>query len=178
MNTDTIVGFEAMREVNTKYGMKPIFGVRLEKSGTLEFGFKHPTKSGLTPGMSVDFTQEVKYGKPTIVSMVPAGTTIPLSMAPIAWAGTTPPTKSFNRGVFPIPIDSGERAILRQNALTNAREMVCSGINASTKTLTTDESLVDRILSIASKFEAYTSGDVERREAEKAVAEMKKPKEA
>jgi hypothetical protein len=63
------------------------------------------------------------------------------------------------KGVFPIPPQDGQRSIVRQNALTNARELYCNkhpGANGSTLIESAKQ-----ILKIATLFEEYTTGDME-----------------
>lgn len=76
-------------------------------------------------------------------------------------------------GSFPIAPDDGQRSIIRQNALTNARELYCLLIGAPIADPDHDVVVRD-ILYIARKFESYTSGDIERYEAEAAMKEMEK----
>jgi hypothetical protein len=85
--------------------------------------------------------------------------------APATAAGRSygPPTRPF-----PIPLLHGDRAIIRQNALTNAREAVVALFTVSPAgPMPDDVDFAKRIISMASIFEEYSAGDIERRAAEK-----------
>lgn len=74
----------------------------------------------------------------------------------------------YSRGTFPIGLEDGQRSIIRQNALTNARELVSKTVGESFDPTATVELIID----IAREFEAYTAGDIERYEAEAKKEEM------
>jgi len=65
-------------------------------------------------------------------------------------SGTAKP--AYSRGAFPVPQLDGSRAIIRQNAVTNANTFLG---NAKGEHTVTD------LIDLARKIEAYTSGDVE-----------------
>lgn len=72
--------------------------------------------------------------------------------------------------VFPIPFDHPDRAIIRQNSLTNAVNMMAHGdILASI-----DDSglMAEACIEVASIFEKYSTGQLEMEEAERLVAEQ------
>lgn len=76
---------------------------------------------------------------------------------------TPPPTKVGE------PILAKDRLILRQNALTAAVNSA-NGIGVYSKTpLETEEDAANYIISLAKKFEYYTSGDMDYDAAEKAL---------
>jgi len=74
--------------------------------------------------------------------------------------------KSYSKGSFPVDPEDGSRAILRQNALTNARNLF-----GELKEGQDVEAVVAQIIEVAREFEAFTSGDTERYAAETAVAD-------
>lgn len=116
-----------------------------------EVGFKKPTADR---GDTVNFDWELKYGRKTVVD----GS---LSKG-AASAGSTGVTSSSSRGgfapkPFPVPADHGDRSILRQNAVTNAREVVKQ--YGDTGEGITIEEYTARIIGVAMLIEAYTSGD-------------------
>ena len=78
---------------------------------------------------------------------------------------------SYSRGSFPIALEDGQRSIIRQNALTNARELVGRTITGDTGF--EPEVTVDLIIEIARQFEAFTAGDIDRYEAEASKEEVK-----
>lgn len=86
------------------------------------------------------------------------------SAAP-AGGGSAPAKSSFSRGTFPIALEDGQRSIIRQNALTNARELVGLTID-SKKGMEDPQGTVALIIELAREFEAYTAGDIERYAAE------------
>lgn len=116
-----------------------------------EVGFKKPSADR---GDTVTFDWELKYGRKAIVD----GS---LSKG-AASAGSTSVSVSASRGgfapkPFPVPKDHGDRSIIRQNAVTNAREIVKQyGPPLEGETL---ENYTARIIDVAMLVEAYTSGD-------------------
>jgi hypothetical protein len=88
-------------------------------------------------------------------------------------AASAAPARSYGPPArpFPIPLLHGDRAIIRQNALTNAREAVIELITSSGKAgdiaMLDDASVAKRIIAMAAIFEEYSAGDIERRLAEK-----------
>ena len=78
---------------------------------------------------------------------------------------------------LPVPLDNS-RAIIRQNALTNARELIATlhmqaNIqNKSSHPKEEDDILADRIIVMARIFENYTSGDADMAVALKALENM------
>ena len=68
---------------------------------------------------------------------------------------------------FPIAPDDGQRSIIRQNALTNAREFYTTVLcrSAGDTGCLEEEALsshVEKILFIARQFEMHTAGDIDR----------------
>ena len=76
--------------------------------------------------------------------------------------------KAFPKGAFPIGVGDGQRSIIRQNALTNARELVLSESTLDDLNL---EDKVETIIKVARKFESYAAGDIERLLAEDMMKE-------
>ena len=72
--------------------------------------------------------------------------------------------------VFPIPALHGDRAIVRQNSVTNAVKLITDSVH-STDEADWDE-LADMVIAIARKFEAYSCGDLDMEQAI-AMAETK-----
>ena len=155
------------KEVTTKFGPKPAYTI-VAGGERFSYGFKKPA---FAIGDEVDFQYtENTYGKNvdmTSVQMIKKGTGAPTpstSSASPAKAPYSPPSK-----VFPIPLLHGDRAIVRQNSITNATKAVCdfSGADAP------DDINVyaDVIIEIARKFEAYSCGDLDAQAAEAMVKE-------
>jgi hypothetical protein len=62
---------------------------------------------------------------------------------------------------FPLPFDHPDRAIVRQNSLTNAVNLLTSMGMDLTKVGV--DHMVDHVLEVAQKFEEYSTGDLERK---------------
>jgi hypothetical protein len=153
------------KTVNTKFGPKPVFDIYVN-STKYSWGWKRPSSAGVTDGANISFDFEAdKYG-PKItdgtVKVLTAGDgTAPVKAAPSSGGAIT----SNRDAGFPVPVTSDKISILRQNALTNARELVqaypsvfVEGVDKKA------DDMVAKILEIASKFSDYTSGrDVEEK---------------
>lgn len=85
--------------------------------------------------------------------------------------------KGFSRGVFPVPLTDGSRAIIRQNSITNAVNLVNSLMPEVSKTLTLEqvaemaEYRANLAVDLARILENYSAGDGDLAEAEKEMAE-------
>jgi len=150
------------KEVTTKFGPKPAYTI-IANGERFGYGFKKPM---FAIGDEIDFQfTENTYGKNvdlTSVQMLKKGTGAPTpsaSSASPAKAPYSPPSK-----VFPIPLLHGDRAIVRQNSVTNATKLVSELLTAED---TADlEEWAEKIISIARKFEAYSCGDLDAAAAE------------
>jgi len=91
--------------------------------------------------------------------------------------GTTGTSKPYApRGGFPIgPLD-GQRSIIRQNAVTNANNLIANLLTAGDKdaadALKTGGS--EFLIAVAQCIEDYTTGDMDTKEAESKVKDAKK----
>lgn len=123
------------------------------------YGTKFPPSPAPARGDQVEFDDG---GKNFInkLKVVSSGGGAPAS-APSTGGGM-----KYRGSGFPVDPLDGSRAIIRQNALTNARELVQS----LAPKVSYDEQ-VELIIDIASKFERYSAGDIDREEAEKFKAE-------
>jgi hypothetical protein len=168
MATTGIVQEVKQRQVKTKYGLKPVYDLVINNN-KYGWGFKDPTLTGISIGTEISFDELAdKYGPKIIVDSVLVG-----------GQGKTPPAKTSSaagnttgyreRGSFPISKASGEFAIIRQNALTNAREL-CTycwhSVDGVAEPDTIDES-AETIIRIANIFADYSSGQREVKAAEK-----------
>lgn len=151
----------SVKEVNTKFGMKPTFSINVDGEW-YKLGFN---KQGVSVGAEVEFEfKSSKWG-----NEVQAGTlTVGGAPAPTAsrkYAATESKTAagSAYSKPFPIPALHGDRAIVRQNSLTNAVKFLnyasATGIDVS----------VENVIKIARQFEAYSCGDLDRIAAEKSL---------
>jgi hypothetical protein len=154
------------KEVTTKFGPKPAYTI-VAGGERFSYGFKKPA---FAIGDEVDFQYtENTYGKNvdmTSVQMIKKGTGAPTpsaSSASPAKAPYSPPAK-----VFPIPLLHGDRAIVRQNSITNATKAVYDCVGSNELDL---EEYAETIIKIARKFEAYSCGDLDAQLAEKMAAE-------
>ena len=159
----------SVKEVKTKFGQKPTYSFQCTDGKWYRTGF---TAHGLSAGAVVDFEFEVdKYGNQVDAkTIVETGKAAPGTVVTPA-AAVARPSVGGRAGVFPIPPLDGQRAIVRQNALTNARELVVAytlPLDKKGAGLTLPQ-LADEIIAIARQFEAYACGDIE---AESVKAEM------
>lgn len=161
------------KEVKTRFGMKPTYSMKVDGEW-YKLGFNKPR---CDKGDTVTFNYtEGTYGREVDAKAISVGTggvkAAPESAAPRA------PSYS-GKGVFPIPALDGQRAIVRQNALTNAREMVVAFDNGD-KGIVDYNIMSDKIIHIARKFEAYACGDLDAiraMELKAGVAKRSSPEE-
>jgi hypothetical protein len=150
------------KTVNTKFGPKKAFSIKANGEW-YGYGFKKPAFS---IGDEVDFQfSETAYGKQVDDKSVrtlskAGGTSSPTSSAPAPAKAYGAPAK-----VFPIPPLHGDRAIVRQNSITNATKMVTELLVANKEKMGMSET-ADLIVNIARKFEEYSCGDIEAIAAE------------
>lgn len=142
------------RSVNTKSGPGKVYTVELSDGNKYNCGFKAVT---LPKGTVVTFEAEKNtYGWQATSHPKPADGASP--------AEARKASGGYSRGTFPIPLLDGQRSIIRQNALTNARELYQTFTQEPSASF---EDAADRIISIARIFESYSAGDIEAQEAEK-----------
>ena len=153
------------KEVTTKFGPKPAYTITAGGE-RFSYGFKKPA---FAIGDEVDFQYtENTYGKNVdlaSVQMLKKGAGAPTPSASTASPGKapySPPSK-----VFPIPLLHGDRAIVRQNSITNATKAVADFAAVTAHDLS---DYADLIITIARKFEAYSCGDLDAQAAEAMVA--------
>jgi hypothetical protein len=166
-----IVEAVTTKEVKTKYGMKPTFSVKVDGEWYSN-GFTDPRVSK-GDEIAFEFT-EGKYGnefdKGTVMRVGRAEpTTAPAKDVEVA----APKSAPFRP--FPIPALHGDRAIIRQNALSHATKLYSSFITPGASVYGVD-TMSFQVIELARKFEAYACGDLDMAEAKikaakKAVAE-------
>ncbi len=148
------------KEVNTKFGPKPAFSI-MANGERYNYGFKKPT---FKIGDTVDFQfTENTYGKNVdlnSVKLLAKGEGAPAPTAPVV--GASKPSYGPPAKVFPIPLLHGDRAIVRQNSITNAVKVVCDTHGGSA----TPQELAEKAIEIARMFEAYSCGDLDMAAAE------------
>lgn len=163
--TKGIVEAVSEKIVNTKNGAKPTYSIKVPE-GWFNCGFKKPS---CNKGDEIEFEfTSTTYGNAIqMPTLKVVGHAVSSSPAPVSSAG-----KPFygNKGVFPIPALDGQRSIIRQNALTNARELYSTACAMSgSKVMVDFERASLDIIKLARHFEAYTAGDIDRQGAEEAV---------
>lgn len=149
------------KEVTTKFGPKPAYTVHAGGE-RFSYGFKKPT---FKIGDTVDFQYtENSYGKNidmASVRLLSKGEGAPTAVAP-ATSGSKP-SYSPPAKVFPIPPLHGDRAIVRQNSITNATKAVGDFLDENPASL---EEYAETIIKVARMFEAYSCGDLDLAVAE------------
>ena len=148
------------KEVTTKFGPKPSYTVHAGGE-RFSYGFKKPT---FKIGDTVDFQYtENTYGKNIDMASVRLLAKGEGSPAPAASpTGGSKPSYSPPAKVFPIPPLHGDRAIVRQNSITNATKAVAEyGYHSESI-----EDYAGRIIEVARMFEAYSCGDLDLAQAE------------
>ncbi len=173
MNKSGVVESIGTKEVKTRYGMKPTYSAKIDGEW-FKLGFSKPP---FGKGDSISFNyEESTYGmemdvKSVLMASVPTPT--------VGGAGAATPSRpafTGGKGVFPIPPLDGQRSIVRQSSLTNARELYCKA-HTTTSIVDLDEA-AHEIVRIAKIFEAYSCGDTIAEKAAKAKAakvEIKEP---
>jgi len=88
-----------------------------------------------------------------------------------AGGATTTTFKTDTQKVGSVILDR-DRTIARQNALTNARELVIAWSKTNDELYTDLDGMVQDIIKTAYKLEAYTTGDKEKENAKKAFEQL------
>ena len=148
------------KEVNTKFGPKKAYSV-FANGERYGYGFKKPTFS---IGDEVDFQfTDSTYGKQVdekSVRLLSKGNPTP----PPSTSATAPSKPSYGSPkVFPIPALHGDRAIVRQNSISNAVKLITDSVKPTDKS--NWESLANEVIEIARMFEAYSCGDLDMEQA-------------
>ena len=157
------------KDVTTRFGNKPTYSFKVNGEW-YKLGFKKAPAVVEGANVSFDYTPG-KYGNEVDPMSVMPSTAAPTAPA-AGVAGVPRSTGGGRNGVFPIPAEDGQRSIVRQNALTNAREFYCARSGGKGGTyLDKYEMDANAIIGLARIFESYTTGD---RDLEEVMAELKK----
>ncbi len=152
------------KEVNTKFGPKPAFSITANGE-RYSYGFKKPT---FKIGDTIDFQfTENTYGKNVDLTSVRLlskgeGTSSPSTPA----VAPSKPSYGAPAKVFPIPPLHGDRAIVRQNSITNAVKAFDNYLRGEDVVPKSIDEYAEEIIAVARKFEAYSCGDLDLAAAE------------
>ena len=161
------------KNVKTKFGEKPTYSFKADGEW-FKCGFKNPR---VNAGDVVEFEfTEGAYGKDVNMdsfkkSSGSSGGSAPVS-APAASAPRPAGGFGGGKGVFPIPPLDGQRAIVRQNSLTNAVNLLKDTLGGDKKL--SDVAKAEQVIAIARLFEAYSCGDSDLAKAKEKLATPKK----
>jgi hypothetical protein len=165
MNKSGVVESMGTKEVKTRFGMKPTYSAKVDGEW-FKLGFTKPT---FGKGDSISFNySESTYGMEMDVKSVVVAASTGVGGVPTSAAAPSRPAYTGGKGVFPIPPLDGQRSIVRQSSLTNARELY---VTMGTADTTVDEA-AHEIIRIAKIFEAYSCGDTITEKAARAKAAM------
>ena len=167
MNTTGIVQEVSTKDVKTRFGVKNTYSMKVDNVW-YKTGFKRPT-CNVGDSVSFDYT-EGQYGKDidlnslkTTANNTPPA--MPASVVAVPVTGRPPASTGYgSKGVFPIPALDGQRAIVRQNAVTNARELVCHFMSDDTTSVADMNNKIAEVIRVARKLEAYSCGDTDLEE--------------
>lgn len=163
MTTITVQSIST-KEVTTRFGNKQTYSVKSTDGTWYKNGFKKPTfKEGDT--VDIEF-KDTSYGPEITSSKVVSGGSSPIA-APAPRPASAPSGGGYSKP-FPIPPLHGDRAIIRQNSLTNAREAWVSMHGGKAYKLDADAAL--EIVSVARIFESYSCGDMDMAMAKEMAA--------
>lgn len=158
------------KERTTRYGSKTAFSLKVGGQW-YNCGFTNPR---VTDGTEVSFSYaEGAYGKDIDMASLAheSKAAVPARPAGVSAPSKAPATGGYgNKGVFPIPALDGQRAIVRQNSLTNAVNLLKDHIDPKMA----DTDVADHVIAMARRFEAYSCGDLDALQA----AEISKAKRA
>jgi hypothetical protein len=169
MNKSGVVESIGTKEVKTRYGMKPTYSAKIDGEW-FKLGFSKPP---FGKGDSISFNyEESTYGmEMDVKSVTMAGAPTPTVGGAGAVGAATPSRPAFTggKGVFPIPPLDGQRSIVRQSSLTNARELFVATLRSG-DVISSLDAAAHEIVRLAKIFEAYSCGDTIAEKAAKAKA--------
>lgn len=166
------------KPVTTKFGPKKTYSLQID--GTwYSCGFTDP-RCGV--GEEVAFeSSSGPYGEEIIKGTLVRTGAATSHAARATVAVPTPVAESapkstgggFQQRPFPVPALHGDRAIIRQNALSHAARILC-GVMEVDAAAADDDAFANRVIAMARKFEAYSCGDLDREMAEGMINKAKK----
>ena len=158
-NVTGVIDAIGTKSVKTKFGMKNVYSIKVDGEW-YKCGFKQP-RADKGDEVSFNYT-EGTYGKEIAEEVVGSGS-VPKSVAREA------PVAARPRGGFPIPALDGQRAIVRQNSVTNAVNLLRETFDKSVPFA----ARADVIILTARMFEAYSCGQLDEAMAAKMTAKKK-----
>jgi hypothetical protein len=171
---NVVVQAVGTKEVKTRFGVKPTYSFKASDGNWYKTGFKEEVRVG--DCISFDYMPGT-YGNEVNVKTIVKGAAAPAATpTPAAHKQETKVYPIGNKGVFPIPALDGQRSIVRQNALTNARELFVGTMPPIVATATKKEleMMAQRIIGVAKIFEGYTAGDTDLEEVEAEIVAAEK----
>lgn len=165
MHTTTVTQI-SNKTATTKFGPKPTFSFKGDDGEWYSLGFKKPT---FVVGDEVKF----EFASSAYGNQVQDGTLSVAKKGMTKMPDSKPATQQGQYAKpFPIPALHGDRAIIRQNALTNAREIMVAAHGGHVGAFTVDiNDFAEDIIALARKFEAYSAGDLDLAKATKRMEE-------
>jgi len=178
--SNVVVEQVSSKDRTTRFGVKKAYSFKADGQWYAT-GFKD---SRVAVGDCICFEFTIgSYGNDVDITTIVKGTPSPNSTVTPGPAKAGQTSTYGGKGVFPIPPLDGQRAIVRQNALTNARELFATvlsinNVHAGSGIVLSDgdiETMTSTIVKIARAFEAYSCGDSDLEEMERELEEeMKK----
>jgi hypothetical protein len=158
------------KEVRARGKMVPTYSFKCDDGQWYGLGFnKPPFEKGAEVEFEVESTPYGAKAKFETIKIHSGAATAPsggMVRGESRNSSFSPRSTGFQQKVFPIPALHGDRSIVRQNALTNAREMVMTMEqlmgNTIANTAQTQDAMAQAIIRVARQFEAYSAGDIER----------------
>lgn len=161
------------KTVATKFGNKPVYSIKVDgdwynagfakvpgKGTVVEFDYEEST-------YGKEITKKTLVAKGQTTQATPGGLDVPDN-------GDKSRGQASNKGVFPVPVHDGSRAIIRQNATTNAnyllRTLVENGAIEGGELEV--EAALKLLVDTARYIEEYTTGDADKQVAMQAAMTM------
>lgn len=157
---DKVVDFSSESKTSKAGKHYTVHSVVLETFGPVTLGFTKPETLPFSKGDHVTMQVDFNYGKYEFKSLesdsTPATLVTPPSKKSFGGKGGGSPRKDFKEGMFPIPDDHGDMAILHQNALTNAIKL--AELRMDHEFGNGDHLATDNIIELAYELVEFTSG--------------------
>lgn len=169
MNTNTTVARLGNKSVKTKFGMKPTYSFQSAEGEWFNLGFSKPT-FGVGDEIEFDYTPDA-YGNKVddkSINVLKSGAGTPAPTTREVSKMSAPTSGGFKQRTFPVGPMDADRAIIRQNAVTNANSFLSYNGKGGKHGYT-----VEDLIETARKIEAYTTGDLDVAMANNILAKEK-----